>query len=153
MFNIKGKELRYSLQASMAAKWKNVQAFFGIDDLKKSGPMSILAALIAEFIGTLFIILLGCGSALNFKTSTDLVQIRWKIKCCKQSLGVINQSSLCSLTFGFVVFAGVVITAPISGANLNPAVTIGLFAAGRVKLIRAILYIIVQCAGGIGKLV
>ena len=61
----------------MAAKWKNVQAFFGIDDLKKSGPMSILAALIAEFIGTLFIILLGCGSALNFKTSTDLVQIRW----------------------------------------------------------------------------
>ena len=51
------------------------------------------------------------------------------------------------------MFAGVVITAPISGANLNPAVTIGLFAAGRVKLIRAILYIIVQCAGGIGKLV
>ena len=50
------------------------------------------------------------------------------------------------------MLAGVVITAPISGANLNPAVTIGLFAAGRVKLIRAILYIIVQCAGGIGKL-
>ena len=65
----------------------------------------------------------------------------------------VNQSSICSLTFGFVVFAGVVITAPISGANLNPAVTIGLFAAGRVKLIRAILYIIVQCAGGIGELV
>ena len=51
-----------------------------------------------------------------------------------------------------MVFAGVVITAPISGANLNPAVTIGLFAAGRVKFIRAILYIIVQCAGGIGKM-
>ena len=50
-----------------------------------------------------------------------------------------------------MVFAGVVITAPVSGANLNPAVTVGLFAAGRVKLIRAILYIIVQCAGGIGK--
>ena len=66
----------------MATKWKNVQAFFGIEDLKKSGPMSILAALIAEFIGTLFIILLGCGSALNFKTSTDLVQIRWVIQCC-----------------------------------------------------------------------
>ena len=55
-----------------------------------------------------------------------------------------------SLTFGLVVFAGVVITAPISGANLNPAVTVGLFASGRVKLIRAILYIIVQCLGGIG---
>ena len=55
-----------------------------------------------------------------------------------------------SLTFGLVVFAGVVITGPISGANLNPAVTVGLFAAGRVKLIRASLYIIVQCVGGIG---
>ena len=60
----------------MAAKCKNVRAFFGIDDLQKSGPMSILSALIAEFLGTLFIVLFGCGSALNFKTSTDLVQIR-----------------------------------------------------------------------------
>ena len=50
------------------------------------------------------------------------------------------------------MFAGVVITGPISGANLNPAVTVGLLAAGRVKLIRAILYIIVQCLGGIGTL-
>ena len=57
-----------------------------------------------------------------------------------------------SLTFGLVVFAGVVITAPVSGANLNPAVTVGLFAAGRVKLIRALLYIAVQCLGGIGKM-
>ena len=49
----------------------------GIADLKESGPMSILAALIAEFLGTMFIILLGCGSALNFvNITTDLVQIR-----------------------------------------------------------------------------
>jgi len=110
----------------MAAKSKDI---VGIADLKESGGMPFLAALLAEFLGTLFIILLGCGSALNFVTSTDLVQI--------------------SLTFGLVVFAGVVITGPISGANLNPAVTVGLLAAGRVKLIRAILYIIVQCLGGI----
>ena len=49
-----------------------------------------------------------------------------------------------------MVFAGVVITGPVSGANLNPAVTVGLLVSGRVKLIRAILYIIVQCFGGIG---
>ena len=50
------------------------------------------------------------------------------------------------------MFAGVVITAPISGANLNPAVTVGLLFSGRVKLIRAITYIIVQCLGGIGMM-
>ena len=50
------------------------------------------------------------------------------------------------------MFAGVVITAPISGANLNPAVTVGLLFSGRVKLIRAISYIIVQCLGGIGMM-
>ena len=58
----------------MAAKSKDI---VGIADLKESGGMPFLAALLAEFLGTLFIILLGCGSALNFATSTDLVQIRY----------------------------------------------------------------------------
>merc|ERR1711884_164029 len=100
---------------------------FGTSDLKETGGVPFVAALVAEFLGTLFIVLFGCGSALGFVS--DLVQI--------------------SLTFGLVVFAGVVITAPISGANLNPAVTVGLLFSGRVKLMRAITYIIVQCLGGI----
>ncbi|GBP92668.1 Aquaporin AQPcic [Eumeta japonica] len=35
----------------------------------------------------------------------------------------------------------------VSGGHINPAVTAGLAAVGKVKPIRAILYVIVQCAG------
>lgn len=35
----------------------------------------------------------------------------------------------------------------VSGGHINPAVTVGLASAGKVKLVRAVLYIIVQCAG------
>ena len=69
--------------------------------------------------------------------------------CCRELITGIEHFSL---TFGLVVFAGVVIMAPISGANLNPAVTVGLLVSGRVKVIRAINYIIVQCLGGIGMM-
>lgn len=55
-----------------------------------------------------------------------------------------------SLSFGLSVLAGVVVTGLISGANLNPSVSVGLLAAGRVKLLRAVFYIVAQCLGGIG---
>lgn len=35
----------------------------------------------------------------------------------------------------------------ISGGHINPAVTLGLASAGRVKPVRALLYIVAQCAG------
>lgn len=35
----------------------------------------------------------------------------------------------------------------ISGGHINPAVTAGMLATGQVKLVRAILYIVAQCAG------
>jgi hypothetical protein len=61
----------------MAEKSDKLKTFLGIDDLKSGGIGSFVVSLFAEFLGTLFIILLGCGSALNFKTGTDLVQIRF----------------------------------------------------------------------------
>lgn len=34
-----------------------------------------------------------------------------------------------------------------SGGNLNPAVSFGLVAVGKIKLVRAVLYVIAQCLG------
>ena len=47
--------------------------------------------------------------------------------------------------------AGVHFSGPISGGHLNPAVTTGCLVAGRIGLIKAALYIVFQCVGGIGK--
>ncbi len=56
---------------------KRLKKAVGCHDLASAGPVAVASALIAEFIGTMFIILLGCGAALNFATGTDLVQIRF----------------------------------------------------------------------------
>lgn len=37
----------------------------------------------------------------------------------------------------------------VSGAHLNPAVTAGMLSVGNIKLIKGILYIIVQCIGAL----
>ena len=57
-----------------------------------------------------------------------------------------------SLAFGLAVFIGVHLTSSISGGNLNPAVTFGLFLTGRIGLFKLVFYIIAQCLGGIGIL-
>ena len=69
-------------------------------------------ALIAEFIGTAILILLGNGVVANVVLN--------------KTKG--NDSGLIVIAFGWAiaVFVGVFITASISGAHLNPAVTLGL---------------------------
>ena len=57
-----------------------------------------------------------------------------------------------SLAFGLAVFIGVHLTSSLSGGNLNPAVTFGLFLTGRIGLFKLVFYIIAQCLGGIGTL-
>ncbi len=97
-------------------------------------PKSLGVAILAEFLGTMFIVIFGCGAAINNSLLTDvstadLVQI--------------------SLAFGLVVFGAVLMFWDASGANLNPAVTIGLFAAGKMSLIKGLVYIVAQCLGAI----
>ena len=57
-----------------------------------------------------------------------------------------------SLAFGLAVFIGVHLTSSLSGGNLNPAVTFGLFLTGRIGLFKLVFYVIAQCLGGIGTL-
>ena len=50
--------------------------------------------------------------------------------------------SSCGLLMGFVPFL-------VTGGHINPAVTFGLFLARKVSLIRAVTYMVAQCAGAI----
>jgi aquaporin Z len=54
-----------------------------------------------------------------------------------------------ALTFGLIVLAMIYAVGDVSGAHLNPAVTLGFFAARRFPAAQIIPYIVVQCGGAL----
>ena len=84
----------------------------------------------AEFIGTFALVFAGTGAIIINETTG----------------GAITHVGI-SLTFGLIVLAMVYTVGDISGAHLNPAVSLGFFAAGRFPLREVIPYILSQCAG------
>src|SRR5688572_303421 len=93
----------------------------------------MFAKLSAEFIGTFWLVLGGCGSAV-LAASVPNVGIGFT--------GV-------SLAFGLTVLTGAYALGPISGGHFNPAVTLGLWAGGRFPTSRVFAYIVAQVAGAI----
>lgn len=88
-----------------------------------------------EFLGTLVLVLLGCGV----------------VACVslKKSKGAGAGWIVVTLAWGLAVFCGVLIAGPWSGAHLNPAVTLGLAAAGKFPWTDAGPFIVAQILGGI----
>jgi aquaporin Z len=84
---------------------------------------------IAEMIGTMVLVLMGCGAAVFAGSAIG-------------SLGV-------AFAFGLAVLAMVYAIGGISGCHINPAVTISMLAAGKISSKDAALYIVSQCIGGV----
>lgn len=93
----------------------------------------MLRKLIAEFIGTFWLVLGGCGSAVLAATFPEV------------GIGLTGVS----LAFGLTVLTAAYALGPISGGHFNPAVTLGLWAGGRfpAKLIGP--YMVIQVLGAI----
>lgn len=89
--------------------------------------------LVAEFLGTFWLVFGGCGSALLACNFPDA------------GIGFIGVS----IAFGLTVLTAAYSLGNISGAHLNPAVTIGVFVAGRIKANDTLPYIISQISGAI----
>ncbi|KAJ4980157.1 hypothetical protein NE237_010937 [Protea cynaroides] len=105
------------------------EPFFNVQELTM---WSFYRALIAEFVASVLFLYIGTTTIIGNKNSAPcngvgLVGIAW--------------------AFGGMIFVLVYCTAGISGGHINPAVTFGLFLARKVSLIRAVLYMIVQCLG------
>ncbi|MBW8323638.1 MAG: aquaporin Z [Prolixibacteraceae bacterium] len=88
---------------------------------------------LAEFIGTFWLVFGGCGSALLAAAFPHV------------GIGLAGVS----LAFGLTVVTIAYSLGHISGAHLNPAVTIGLWAGGRISSKEVTPYIISQLLGGI----
>jgi len=83
----------------------------------------------AELIGTMALVLIGCGSAVIAGKFIGFVGI--------------------AFAFGLTVLAMVYAIGNISGCHINPAVTIAMLVAGKIKGRDALFYVIAQCIGAI----
>ena len=84
---------------------------------------------ISELLGTMVLVLFGCGSAAIAGTVLG-------------SLGI-------ALAFGLSIVAMAYVIGDISGCHINPAVSIGMWIDGRMETKDLILYIVFQCIGAI----
>ena len=87
---------------------------------------------VAEALGTFFLVLIGPGAAM-VNAYTD---------------GAIGHAGV-ALAFAFVVVAMIYALGHISGAHINPAVTVAFWSVGRFPGRDVLPYVLAQCAGGV----
>ena len=92
-----------------------------------------MKAYAAEFIGTFWLVLGGCGSAVLAAAFPEV------------GIGLLGVS----LAFGLTVLTMAYAIGHISGCHLNPAVSVGLWAGGRFESGQLLPYIVAQVLGGI----
>src|SRR5210317_782816 len=95
--------------------------------------MSLAKKSVAEFIGTFWLVLGGCGSAVLAAGFPEL------------GIGFVGVS----LAFGLTVLTMAFAIGHISGCHLNPAVSVGLWMGGRFSAAELLPYIVAQVLGGI----
>jgi aquaporin Z len=93
----------------------------------------MIKRLAAEFVGTAWLVLGGCGSAVLAAAFPQL------------GIGFVGVS----LAFGLTVVTMAYAIGHVSGCHLNPAVSVGLWAGGRFKAADLPGYVIAQVLGGI----
>lgn len=113
--------------------------------------MSLLKRCIAEFIGTFWLVLGGCGSAVlaasfteqGMKTSGNAAVSA----AASSGIGVLGVS----IAFGLTVLTMAYAIGHISGCHLNPAVSFGLWAGKRFPASDLLPYIVAQVTGAIAS--
>lgn len=85
---------------------------------------------LAEMVGTMVLVLLGCGTAVSLNCGTDAASV----------VGT-------ALAFGLAVVAMAYTIGGISGCHINPAITLGCWISGRINAKDAGMYMLFQVIG------
>jgi aquaporin Z len=84
---------------------------------------------VAELIGTLVLVLMGCGSAVLAGAQIGFVGI--------------------SFAFGLSVLAMVYAIGGVSGCHINPAITVAMLVSRKIGVKDAVMYVVSQCVGAV----
>src|SRR5258707_4400257 len=101
--------------------------------VQEDNRMSLSRRAVAELIGTFWLVLGGCGSAVLAAAFPGL------------GIGFVGVS----LAFGLTVLTGAYALGPVSGGHFNPAVSIGLLAGGRFPGKSLLPYIVTPVIGAV----
>ncbi|KAB7501662.1 Aquaporin [Armadillidium nasatum] len=108
----------------------NLRIILGFDEFSRDPPM--WRGVCAEFLGTLFFVLIGSFSCLGGWIpgyEPTVVQT--------------------AFAFGITIATVIQCTSHVSGGHINPAITIAFLVGRQISVLRAILYIMAQCVGAI----
>ena len=99
---------------------------------KQRRPLSLSHRLGAEFVGTFALVLVGCGA----------------IVVDSHTGGAVTQPGV-ALAFGLVVMVAIYALGDVSGAHINPAVSLGFWLSGSLQSREAVGYLLAQCGGAV----
>jgi len=117
----------------------SVTPYLGFDELSKD-KLGTFKEIAAEFIGTLLLVFVGCGSCVGGDDDSSLSQQAQYVRI--------------ALCFGLTVATLAQTLGHVSGCHVNPAVTSGLIIGQKVGLVKGLLFIVFQCLGAfVGALI
>jgi aquaporin TIP len=107
-----------------------------MSDWRSALDMSTLRAALAEFIGTGIFVFIGVVTVVNTREMID-------------GDSTVVQLGVVAFAFGLAVALAVAAVVRVSGAHVNPAVTLAALATGNIELPRAAMYMVAQVGGAV----
>lgn len=109
----------------------------GLEAIKKK-KVAFAKELAAELLGTMLLVMIGCGSAMSGDGEDGEGQMSEQAQYVR-----------IALAFGLAVATIAQTVGHISGCHINPAITVGLVAGAKVEVIRGLAYVVAQSLGGL----